>query len=282
MPVPFALLASAIPALFQTGIGAAQFFKGNKMARNNIRPQYQIPGEIQGMLTDAQIGAMQGMPAEQITQYMNQLGASGNEQMRQIQAGSGGSAANMLQNITAVNRNQNKGLMDLLSANAQQRLQNMRYYDQARQSMAGFRDKQWELNKLQPFQDKAKTASALVGAGMQNFMGGLSTLGEGATTLAMNGMLGGGNGGGMAANPMSMPGRDGGTMGMLRQNNPYSYSNGLDYSPMQNLPPYPTPYGYTSQLPFNLEPMSTDIFGSFNSPGSNGYSWAPMMYNYNQ
>jgi len=68
--------------------------------------------------------------------------------------------------------------MNLLSADVQQRMQNIQTAQSMRQTMAQYRDKAFEINEMQPYEQKYAEAQSLIGAGMQNFMGGLQTVGQ--------------------------------------------------------------------------------------------------------
>jgi hypothetical protein len=44
--------------------------------------------------------------------------------------------------------------------------------------LASYKDKAFQINEFDPFDDERKTKSALIGGGIQNFTGGLTTLGS--------------------------------------------------------------------------------------------------------
>ena len=72
MALPLAL--SLAPAAIQTGMGIYQTCARVIRLRNSMdRPNYEIPQEILDSLTDAQIQALRGMPAEQKQQYVDNV-----------------------------------------------------------------------------------------------------------------------------------------------------------------------------------------------------------------
>ena len=71
MALPLALTLA--PAVIQTGTGIYQAVRGNQLRNSMDMPTYEIPQEILDSLTDAQIQALRGMPAEQKQQYLNNI-----------------------------------------------------------------------------------------------------------------------------------------------------------------------------------------------------------------
>jgi len=65
--------AQAIGTGLNTGFGIYQAYKGNQIAKNAVRPEYEIPQEIRDNLTDAEIQAMEGLPAAQKNVLMQNI-----------------------------------------------------------------------------------------------------------------------------------------------------------------------------------------------------------------
>lgn len=178
MPVPIAALSALIPSAVQGITGIGQFLKGRKEARNLQRPEYQIPGEVTTELREREMQALEGLPAEVRNQYLQQLAEQRQSGMRSIREAAGGQSASLLQNIGALQRGQQQGIMGLMAQNAMARAQNRAALSQARQVMANQRLAQWQYNVAQPYEEAAAAASAKMGAGMQNIMGGLTNIGQ--------------------------------------------------------------------------------------------------------
>ena len=164
-------ILGAVNGIAQTGIGAAQYFSGRKMAKNNVRPDYQIPDTIKQNLSQAQMTALEGLPPAAKEQYINNLQRSANFGLSAMSSRKGGLAG-----LGALQQNQNDAYNNLLSQDAIAHQNNQAGLMNARTQYAGFQDKQFELNKLNTYLQKQQTAQGLQGAGIQNAFGGLNTL----------------------------------------------------------------------------------------------------------
>lgn len=166
MPVTIGAITAGVQAIG----GTAQLIAGARMAKKNKAPTYEIPAEVSQNLSDAQRMALEGMPAEQKQQYVQNLQRStmfGLNAMNDRKAGLAG--------LSSLVQNQNDAYGNLLSMDAQARQQNQQLLMQQRENMAQYKDKQFDFNKVQPYLQKAQAAQALQGAGIQNILGGLQT-----------------------------------------------------------------------------------------------------------
>lgn len=154
-----------------TAYGIYQTIKGNKLAKNNIRPTYQVPDEIKSKLTNAQMMALEGLPAEQKQEYINDLQRSANFGLSALNDRQAGLAG-----LGSLVQNQNDAYSNLLSQDAAARQANQRYAGEVQSEMAGYKDRAFDYNKVQPYQEKAAAARSLMGAGIQNIQGGLGGL----------------------------------------------------------------------------------------------------------
>ncbi len=202
MPIGLAIAAgvAAATGIAKLGVGIAQRRKGKKLEEATERPDYEIPEEIFQNLNQAQQMALQGLPAEQKQQYIQNLQQSGQFALSQM-----GSRKAGLTGVAQLNQQQQFGFQNMLAMDAQARQQNQMQVMQQRQNVAGFRDQAFQLNQLNPFYEDTARAQALQGAGMQNIMGGLNTIGgaaitygsgidqgvQGLTNVATGGMAGG-------------------------------------------------------------------------------------------
>jgi len=164
MPIVTASILGGV----QSAAGIAQFLRGRSLAKQNIRAEYQIPPEIAQNLSQAQMQALQGLPPEQVKQYVENV---------QRQVGFGltalGDRKAGIAGLATLTQQGTDAYKDLLTADARARQENLRQLMSAREQMAGYKEKEFQINKLLPYQEKAEAAAAMQGAGLQNIMGGL-------------------------------------------------------------------------------------------------------------
>lgn len=188
-----------MPVLIGTGVGliggitkmirgGKQKKEARKILRENPMPEYQIPTEI----TEA---ANEGLPAQQ---YANAMKNIQRQQMQAIRSAQDRRSASGV--IGKVQSNTNDAVGNLDVADAQARLAGKR-------QLAGYKDKAWDWNKRKKFERNYEYGQTLLGAGNENFYGGIdqgvSSLGQGAFGLmggdeddSGGGFLGGGSRGG--------------------------------------------------------------------------------------
>lgn len=169
MPLPLAALA-AVPAVAQGVTGIYQTIKGNQLANSMERPTFDIPQEILDNLTDAQIQALRGMPAEQKQQYLDNVMRS-----QQSALGAMGDRKAGLAGLGGVQQNAVDAYRNMLSMDAQQRQTNELALQGVRSDVAGYKDKQFQINELDPYNQTMAAAEGMQGAGIQNFMGGVTS-----------------------------------------------------------------------------------------------------------
>ena len=167
MPLP---LLAAIPAAVQLGTGIYQTYQGNKLANSMERPDYSIPQEVLDNLTDSQIQALRGLPEEQRQQYMDNIMRSAQTSISALGDRKGGLAG-----MSGVQQQQNDAYKNLLSIDAQKREENERNLQATRNTVAGYRDKEFQTNEMKPFEDTMAAATGMQGAGIQNIMGGVTS-----------------------------------------------------------------------------------------------------------
>lgn len=150
-----------------TTLGAAQTAYGMYLRKKNKRPEYQIPQEIQQNLTQAQMDALEGLPAAQAQQFIQNIQRGSAFGMSQL-----GSRKAGLAGLATLNQQQQDAYGNLLSMDAQVRQQNKANLMNQRQVMADYRDQAFQLNKLNPYYENVAQSEALMGAGMQNMSQG--------------------------------------------------------------------------------------------------------------
>jgi hypothetical protein len=155
---------SLIPALFQTVVGASQYFKGLNMSKQ-ATPDYLIPNEY-GSMVDTQKNYMLGdMPAE--------------TRMRQDVRGNTADAIDTAARYGMIDQNfiggaanqESQNLANIGMQSSMYRVGEKDKYLNALDLMAQqkLQKQQWET--FLPFERTMQTASALMGSGMQNIYG---------------------------------------------------------------------------------------------------------------
>lgn len=165
-----AALISAAPAALKGIQGIFQGIKGKKMAKANVRPTYQIPTGFGKNVAEAEAEARTGLPQQQYNRALQNIQRNQSAGLRQIgRTGRGGSVAGLAR------AGMDAGL-NLDVADAEARARN-------RQMARGYRTQlsQQELakqsyDKFAKYEEDAAAAEALMGAGRQNLMGGLSDM----------------------------------------------------------------------------------------------------------
>lgn len=169
MPIDPTITGALLGGL-QTATGIYQYIKGQSIAKNNVRPDYQIPDSIKQNLSQAQLNALEGLPPEQKQQYLENVQRQQNFGLNAL-----GDRKAGISGLAALTQQGNDASKNLLSMDAEARQRNQQGLMDARSQMAGYKDKEFELNKLLPFQAKAQAAQGLMGSGLQNAMGGLQS-----------------------------------------------------------------------------------------------------------
>ena len=149
----------------QLGLGIYQMYKGNKLAKEAeaMQQDYKTPQVIEDSLTNAKIRALEGMPAEQkaeLLQNIEKSTQSGIDALSDRKAGISG--------VEGLLRNEQGSYMNLASQDASMKLGAEANLQGVQQNYAGYKDREYDINVLQPYMDKLGAASAMKGAGIQN------------------------------------------------------------------------------------------------------------------
>lgn len=153
--------------------GLHQYYNGKKMEKNNKRPTYEIPDEVKQNLSQAQQMALQGLPEEQKQQFLSNIERGQAFGMSQIGSRKGGLAG-----VAAMNQNANDAYGNLMSMDAQARMQNQGVLMNQRQNMADYKDQAFQVNKMNPYYEVQARAEAMKGAGVQNIGNSFSIAGR--------------------------------------------------------------------------------------------------------
>lgn len=165
---------SAIAPIAKGIKGVSDLVKAKKLRDAYDQPMYGIPGAETEAVGLARSAAYDPSIAGQsiIEAGMDRQLASGNRSINEA----GMSSA---EKLAAINANVGSGLdaygqLAIQSDNQQQRDQ-MNLQSQLG-TLAGFQDKQWQLNKQQPWMDAMEAASRMDDAGTQNLYGAVNDL----------------------------------------------------------------------------------------------------------
>jgi hypothetical protein len=170
--------------------GLFQKKKAKKLLREaGEQPIYNIPQEILANQKMAEQAATEGLPSQQYNNAMKNI------QRSQANALSGAlDRKSALMALPKIQQQSNDayGNLDVTDANARMQYQKTLYGIGAQ--TAQYRDKAYQLNQLQPWQRKHTYAQQLLGAGNQNFIGGLEKFVGGLGQVFLPGAGGGGGG----------------------------------------------------------------------------------------
>ena len=117
---------------------------------------------------------MEGLPEAQKRQYLSNLQRGTAFGLRNM-----GSRKAGLVGLATLNEQQNQGNAQLLSMDAAARMANRDRLYAARQNMADYKDKSFQLNKQNPYYENKARDQAMMGAGMQNISQGLQSTNSG-------------------------------------------------------------------------------------------------------
>lgn len=186
-------IGATISNIFQAYVGKKQLAAGQELEAGLERPEYEIPPEIYQNLSQAQRMALEGLPAEQKRQFVENVQRTMQTGLTGITERGGGLAG-----ITSLAQSSTDAYRNLLGQDVAARQQNWAGLAQARSTVAGFRDVAFNINEMQPYAMDYMKAQSLMGAGMQNVMGGVQGIGQGidqSTNQAMQMMMLMGGGG---------------------------------------------------------------------------------------
>lgn len=163
MALTGALLAAQIAA------GGVQALSGMASAAGLDRPEYEIPPEIEANMTQAERLSFQGLPDAQKREFIQRMErqmATSLSNLSDRRAGIGSIAA-----LSQQAQDQN---LKLLSADAQQRVNNINTLMGMRERYAEYSDKKFMINQMEPYQEALEASRQMTAAGVQNVTAGLS------------------------------------------------------------------------------------------------------------
>lgn len=180
-------ITQGISGLVSGITGLVQKHKANELLARTKRPTYAIPGEIMQNQKQAELNANTGLPSEQYQQGMQNIARQQNAALQRAGDRRGGLLA-----VAGTQQQGNDATLKLDVANAQARLNNQKTLYGVNNQVAAYKDKAFNINEMQPYQQNYSYGMNLLGAGNQNLLAGVDKVAAGAGRL----FGGGGSGGG--------------------------------------------------------------------------------------
>lgn len=190
MPISNGEYHSLVPlAVAGLALGGVKALAGGIQAlsagKKKPEPKYEIPKEVFEVTQRAEEMARTGMPEASRMQALQGAQQSALFGMRAAQDRRGGLAA-----IGNIQAGLDRSSLQVAAQDASMRQQNMIRAQQALMTQAQYRDKAF-ANQWQSWMNEEQRRRSLVGAGLQNIMGGLDLAGS---MMAMGALAGGGGG----------------------------------------------------------------------------------------
>lgn len=196
--IPLAIAGA--PAVIKGVSGLLQSRKGNKLGKNNIRPDFEIPKEFQQNLAIAENMSKTGLPQQQYNNALNNIGRNQAGALRSFGRGTNTG------NLASLLRASNDATLNLDAQDAGARMNNQRFAIGQRGQMGQLQLQKQQWEKMDKYNQQADEASALKGAGRQNTFGALNDLSSLGQLAIMGGQFGqGGGGSSKMAGTSSMP-----------------------------------------------------------------------------
>lgn len=179
-------LANIAGGLVSGITGYFQRRKAKKELSKLQRPEYSIPNEVLQNQKMAQQAANEGLPSQQYNQAMQNIQK---QQSRALSAAS--SRRGALMALPGLQQQANDQLLNLDIKDAQARTANQQQLYGVNSQVAGYRDKAFNINQMQPYQENKNYYNSLLGAGNQNLMSGIDKAASGVGLLVGGGGFGG-------------------------------------------------------------------------------------------
>jgi hypothetical protein len=187
---------SMLTPIMQAAMGAFQMKQANKI--NPERPTYEIPQEILANKAMYESQANSSRLPGQSTLENNVSAQNANTIERVLQASS--SSGDILNAISGVGHNSNMQMNDIAIQGANMQMLNRDKLAGANNTLAEYRDQEFDYNKNQPYELDLMRKRALEGAAWGNMSGSAASMDshiesqkDGALTLATKGAMPTGN-----------------------------------------------------------------------------------------
>ena len=154
--------------------GYQQKKKGEKALSRLETPEYKIPNELYESLSDAEKSQVEGLPAEQKAEFVKNIERTQQSSLKASAERKGGLLG--LQSSTSQETDAYTNLVQMdASARKQSKLQKKSEIERARARIARAKGEEFNVRENR-YQQGLASAQGLIGAGEQNFMGGVSGL----------------------------------------------------------------------------------------------------------
>lgn len=163
------LAAFAVPGAIQGVLGLGQLLAGSSMRPR--RPAYEIPAAAQEELAMSRMQQNARMPG---IRYAENRVAQGSASAAYGLNRAATNPNQVLSGLAGIQLNANIASRDLLEAEGRDAIRRDSNLRRSLGVMAGYQNRKWELDKMTPFQDAARTKAALIGGGLQNLSGGVN------------------------------------------------------------------------------------------------------------
>jgi hypothetical protein len=169
MPITASLVIGGISAVGKIAGGFAQTAHAKKLAKNNIRPTFDIQKEYFENRDIAANMAQRGLSDQALSFYGDQAGR-----------GLSASAAATLQGGGGINALQGQldtyqqGIRSIAAQDAELQNNNIKFFTDRNADLAKQKVQKWVIDKYEPFKDTAKAAAQERAAGLQNINTGVS------------------------------------------------------------------------------------------------------------
>lgn len=164
------------PSIGKGIMGAMQARAGKRLRDEYDRPIYERPQEARQALSTAEMMAYTDMPGLARTEELA-AGRTANvaDQIQQT----GQDTASKIKGLTGLYQGELDTLRDLAVSEAGFRLDSLRNYQNELGRAAAYSDQEFQINRMEPYENAMLAASELTGAGLSNMYAGMSDLSSG-------------------------------------------------------------------------------------------------------
>jgi hypothetical protein len=157
-PLTIAMLAKLVPMGINAIKSGVQASQAKKLAQTE-RPDYQIPEEALQALNQAKyLSGMTELPGQNLMEAkVGQNLSKGVSELERVST----NPSDLASNVAKMYMSGNESINDIGLQAGQQYLRNQGMLTDALGTMAGYRDKQFEINEMQPYENNMAAAAAL-------------------------------------------------------------------------------------------------------------------------
>jgi len=154
------------PIRYRKALGQSQTARGYEAEKNLVRPDYVEPERVKQSLNLQGYLAQTGIPQESKDYNQAMVDRNIAYTLQQTEGRKGGLAG-----LGALSQGQMDNANQLMGQDSATRLSNIDKYASGLMGAAGYQDKAFDLNKMQPYQMAYQRVMALQGSGLQNTYG---------------------------------------------------------------------------------------------------------------